>query len=161
MRFIPRAKLLDFKRICRLWIHKQQESISIHMLISFESINLTSFTVKRAWNGFHFSQIFRSCVLSMSTIFSIWNGVIFTQSKQNHEIDKSKPLNNLYNLQNIDLTLQRLHFYSTVFLNEFSIIPSSLSSSLVFQIMKIIALPSTQKFCIIKKSFLPCFRDLD
>ena len=38
--------------------------------ISFDCLNLTVLTVKRAWNGFHFSGIFRSWVLSIVPHFT-------------------------------------------------------------------------------------------
>ena len=40
------------------------------MFISFDCLNLTVLTVKRAWNGFHFSVIFRSWVLSIVPHFT-------------------------------------------------------------------------------------------
>ena len=126
IRYISRAKLLNFKGIFMFWTHEQLEAILIQMSICFANLerknfwknfqehdflrdlkfppllrcyvagkkragfsnhiknsalesctniffllDLTVSTVKRAWNEFHFSRIFRSWVLSILSKYLI------------------------------------------------------------------------------------------
>ena len=49
-------------------------SARVNTFVSFASTNLNVLSVKRAWNGFHFSHIFRSWVLSIILSLRVLTG---------------------------------------------------------------------------------------
>ena len=74
MKSVPRAKLLEFKGIFKVWKPKQQELTSIKIFIGFSSQSLTNSCVKWPWNRF---DVLRSILECCMWSIRFWRENIF------------------------------------------------------------------------------------